>query len=220
MKILIVEDDLALTRVLKHALDKQGHQVESVSDGEAAMKRVVPEHECDLLLLDLTLPRRDGFEVLQKARAWHSNMRILVLSGRSRIEERVRALDEGADDFLAKPFSLMELNARVRALLRRTGPAHETATIQVADLVIDRLCRSVRRGERQIELTSKEFALLTMLASNNGRPVSRSTILREVWKMSDCRPSNIIDVYVNYIRKPFTPEQVKEHVMPLLGGGA
>jgi DNA-binding response OmpR family regulator len=216
MRILIIEDDVPLTKVLKHAFEREGHSVEVACDGDVGA-RLVSRTECDLLLLDLTLPRVNGFEVLKQAAAGHREMRILVLSGRSRIEDRVRALDEGADDFLLKPFSLMELTARVRAILRRSG-THEKTSIQVGDLVLDRLQGTVRRAGREIELTPKEFALLELLARNCGNPVSRACILREVWKTHSDKPSNIVDVYVNYIRKPFTPDQVKEHVVPLLEG--
>jgi DNA-binding response OmpR family regulator len=216
MRILIIEDDAPLAKVLKHAFEREGHSVEVAYDGDVGV-RMVNRSECDLLLLDLTLPKVDGFEVLKQAVEGHREMRVLVLSGRSRIEDRVRALDEGADDFLLKPFSLMELSARVRAILRRSG-TNEKTTLQIGDLVLDRLHGTVRRAHREIELTPKEFSLLELLASNAGKAVSRLCILREVWKTHSDKPSNIVDVYINYIRKPFTPDQVKEHVMPLLEG--
>jgi DNA-binding response OmpR family regulator len=196
MKILIIEDDAPLTHVLKHAFEREGHSVEVAFDGDAGV-RMVTRSECELLLLDLTLPRVDGFEVLKRAVECRREIRILVLSGRSRIEDRVRALDEGADDFLLKPFSLMELTARVRAILRRRG-TNEKTTIQVEDLVLDRLQGSVRRAGREIELTPKEFSLLELLATNVGQAVSRLRILRDVWKMQSDKSSNIVDVYINY----------------------
>ena len=186
MRILIIEDDAPLTKVLKHAFEREGHSVEVAFDGDWGA-RMVARTECDLLLLDLTLPKMDGFEILKQAVAGHRRMRILVLSGRSRIEDRVRALDEGADDFLLKPFSLMELTARVRAILRRSA-TNEKTTIQIADLVLDRLQGSVRRAGREIELTPKEFSLLELLATNAGKPVSRLCILREGWKTQSDRP--------------------------------
>ena len=199
MKILIIEDDVPLTRVLKHAFEREGHSVEVASDGQAGLN-MIPRCECDLLLLDLTLPKVDGFEVLRHAAERRREIRILVLSGRSRIEDRVRALDEGADDFLLKPFSLMELSARVRAIVRRSGSTERT-TLQVSDLVIDRLQGSARRAGSEIELTPKEFSLLELLATKAGEAISRSCILREVWKMQSDKPSNIVDVYINYLRK-------------------
>ena len=217
MRILIIEDDAPLTMVLKQAFEREGHSVEIASDGDAGM-RMVTRSECDLLLLDLSLPKVDGFEVLKRAVEGRREMRVLVLSGRSRIEDRVRALDEGADDFLLKPFSLMELSARVRAILRRSG-TNEKTTIQVGDLVVDRLNGSVRRAGRNIELTPKEFSLLELLASNGGKPVSRLCILREVWKMQSDRPSNIVDVYINYLRKKIDEQEICKLVHTIRGVG-
>jgi two-component system, OmpR family, copper resistance phosphate regulon response regulator CusR len=191
--------------------------VEVAADGDAGAK-LVNQSQCDLLLLDLTLPRLDGFEVLKRAVEGHREMRILVLSGRSRLEDRVRALDEGADDFLLKPFSLVELTARVRAITRRRGPEEKT-TLQVCDLVLDRLRGTVHRSGRAIELTPREFSLLALLAANPGTAVSRARILNEVWKLQSDRPSNIVDVYVNYLRKKIDSGEVNKLVHTIRGVG-
>jgi two-component system copper resistance phosphate regulon response regulator CusR len=217
MRILIIEDDAPLTNVLKHAFEREGHSVEVGYDGEVGV-RMVNRSEWDLLLLDLTLPKVDGFEVLKQAVEGHREMRVLVLSGRSRIEDRVRALDEGADDFLLKPFSLMELSARVRAILRRSG-TNEKTILQIGDLVLDRLHGTVRRANRDIELTPKEFSLLELLASNTGKAVSRLCILREVWKIQSNKPSNIVDVYINYLRKKIDEQEMRKLVHTIRGVG-
>jgi two-component system copper resistance phosphate regulon response regulator CusR len=217
MRILIIEDDAPLTKVLKHAFEREGHSVEVAYDGDLGV-RMANRSEWDLLLLDLTLPKVDGFEVLKQAVEGHREMRVLVLSGRSRIEDRVRALDEGADDFLLKPFSLMELSARVRAILRRSG-TNEKTTLQIGDLVLDRLHGTVRRTNREIELTPKEFSLLELLASNAGKAVSRLCILREVWKTQSDKPSNIVDVYINYLRKKIDGQELCKLVHTIRGVG-
>jgi DNA-binding response OmpR family regulator len=214
MKMLIVEDDLPLGNVLQQAFVRERHIVELAKDGESAVTQL-SNSEYDSVLLDLTLPGRDGFEVLRSLRQTQRDCRVLVISGRSQVEERVRALDAGADDFLLKPFSLMELSARVRALMRRRGIA-ESTTVQVEDLIVDRLAGRVERGGMKVDLSQKEFSLLEYLAQNAGKPVARAAILKKVWNQTEAANSNIIDVYINYIRKPFTADQVKEHLMPIL----
>jgi DNA-binding response OmpR family regulator len=158
------------------------------------------ESEYDLLILDLNLPKLDGIGVLSAVRPKKPSLAVLVLTARSRVEDRVQSLDTGADDCLIKPFSFTELSARVRALLRR-GPQTVQTVLRVADLELDRVERKVERGGKRIELTSKEFALLEYLMRNAGRRITRAMIVEHVWNLSFDTTTNIVDVYINYLRK-------------------
>jgi DNA-binding response OmpR family regulator len=181
MRVLIVEDDAALGLFLQKGLKLEGHEVTWVGDGEAALLHAA-EHRPDLIVLDLSLPKKDGTEVLAEMRGRFDETAVLVLTGRSQVEERVNCLNLGADDCLLKPFSFHELTARCRALLRRRD--------QFADPVL-----------RLVELTVKEFSLLEFLLMRRGQCCSRSELLREVWQMSPDAGTNVVDVYVNYLRK-------------------
>jgi DNA-binding response OmpR family regulator len=199
MRILVVEDDTPLATFVRKGLEAEHYAVDTAGDGELA-RCMALECDYDLLLLDLNLPKLDGLEVLRSLRAKKPNLPVLVLTARSRIEDRVQALDSGADDCLNKPFSFTELSARVRALLRR-GPRTVDTVLQVADLELNRVERKVKRGGRHIELTSKEFALLEYLLRNAGRRVTRTMIIEHVWNLSFDTSTNIVDVYVNYLRR-------------------
>ena len=197
--ILVVEDDTALSGFLSEELRAQGFLVEQVFDGEAALHALTGKRRYDLLILDLNLPRLDGISLIRRLRPTHSRLPMLVLTARSKVEDRVHALESGADDCITKPFSLVELLARVHALLRRnTGQVPNCSTI--GDLVMYRDERRVERNGRRIELTPREFAILDVLMRNAGHPVSRATLLEEVWNMSAESPTNIVDVYMKYVR--------------------
>jgi DNA-binding response OmpR family regulator len=161
---------------------------------------MVAECAYDLVILDLNLPDLDGLEILKAIRAKQAGPPVLILSGRSRSEERIKGLDYGADDYLIKPFSFGELSARVRALLRRRNQPLEL-TLRVGDLEMDRAERRVVRGGRRIELTPREFALLEYLMRNVGRCVTRAMIIERVWNFSFDTMTNVVDVYINYLRK-------------------
>ena len=158
------------------------------------------ESDYDLLILDLNLPKLDGIGVLSVVRPKKPSLPVLVLTARSRVEDRVQSLDSGADDCLIKPFSFTELSARVRALLRR-GPQTVETVLRVADLELDRVERKVERAGKRIDLTSKEFALLEYLMRNAGRRITRAMIVEHVWNLSFDTTTNIVDVYINYLRK-------------------
>jgi DNA-binding response OmpR family regulator len=158
------------------------------------------EFDFDLVVLDLGLPRLDGVAILRSVRTRKPSMPILVLTGRTRVEERVHCLDLGADDFLSKPFSFSELSARIRALLRRSRLPSESV-LTVEDLKLDRVERRVERAGRRVELTSKEFALLEYMMRNAGRRVTRAMIIEHVWNLSFDTCTNVVDVYVNYLRR-------------------
>jgi DNA-binding response OmpR family regulator len=210
MRILVVEDDAPLATFVRKGLEAEHYAVDTAEDGELA-RCMALESDYDLLVLDLNLPKLDGIEVLRSVRAKKPNLPVLVLTARSRIEDRVQSLDSGADDCLNKPFSFTELSARVRALLRR-GPRTADTVLQLADLELDRVERKVRRAGKHIDLTSKEFALLEYLLRNAGRRVTRSMIIEHVWNLSFDTSTNIVDVYVNYLRKKvddgFTPRLI------------
>ncbi len=199
MRILVVEDDTPLSTFVRKGLEAEHYAVDTAADGEQAVCLAL-ESDYDLIVLDLNLPKLDGIDVLRAVRTKKPNLPVLVLTARSRIEDRVQALDSGADDCLNKPFSFTELSARVRALLRR-GPRTVETLLQVADLELDRVERKVKRAGKHIELTSKEFALLEYLLRNAGRRVTRTMIIEHVWNLSFDTSTNIVDVYVNYLRR-------------------
>jgi DNA-binding response OmpR family regulator len=199
MRILVVEDDTPLATFVRKGLEAEHYAVDTAGDGEQAVCLAL-ESNYDLLVLNLNLPKLDGIDVLRAIRPKKPSLPVLVLTARSRIEDRVQALDSGADDCLNKPFSFTELSARVRALLRR-GPRTVDTLLQVADLEPDRVERKVKRAGKHIDLTSKEFALLEYLLRNAGRRVTRTMIIEHVWNLSFDTSTNIVDVYVNYLRK-------------------
>ena len=199
MRILMAEDDEALASFVKKGLESEHYAVDVSGDGEQS-RAMACEFDYDLVVLDLNLPRCDGISVLRAVRARKPTMPILVLTGRSRVEDRVQCLDLGADDYLMKPFSFTELSARIRALLRRCHLPVESV-LKVDDLRLDRVERRVERAGRRIELTSKEFALLEYMMRNVGRRITRAMIIEHVWNLSFDTTTNIVDVYVNYLRR-------------------
>jgi DNA-binding response OmpR family regulator len=199
MRILVVEDDKAVASFLKKGLESEQYAVDVTWDGEDAQS-LVGEAAFDLVILDLVLPKIDGLEVLKHIRSREPSPPVLILSGRARIEDRVKGLDLGADDYLTKPFSFSELSARVRALLRR-APERVGIVLRVEELELDRAERLVRRGGRRIDLTPREFALLEYLMRNAGRCVTRAMIIEHVWNFSFDTMTNVVDVYINYLRK-------------------
>ena len=199
MRILMAEDDAALASFVRKGLEAEHYAVDVSGDGEQA-RAMAAELDYDLVVLDLSLPRLDGVSVLRSVRTRKPSVPILVLTGRSRVEDRVQCLDLGADDYLTKPFSFSELSARIRALLRRSHLPAESV-LKVDDLQLDRVERRVERCGRRIELTSKEFALLEYMMRNAGRRVTRAMIIEHVWNLSFDTSTNIVDVYVNYLRR-------------------
>ena len=199
VRILLVEDEPKVSDFIQKGLTDEHFAVDVASDGARAIA-LVRAASYDLLILDVMLPDIDGFEVCRQVRGLGQNMPILILSARSLVDDRVRGLNTGADDYLTKPFEFAELSARARALLRRhRGPA--LAPLVVGNLTLDPVTRLVTRGERRVELTLKEFALLEYLMRNAGHVVTRPMIAEQVWDFTWDRLTNVIDVFINHLRK-------------------
>lgn len=199
MRILIAEDDEALAKFVRQGLEGEHYTVDMVADGEQARAAAI-EVEYDLVILDLSLPKLDGVSVLRHLRLKKPSLPVLILTQRTRVEDKVQCLDGGADDYLAKPFAFSELSARIRALVRRSHLPSESV-LTVGDLKLDRVQRLVERAGRRIELTTKELALLEYLMRNASRSVTRSMIIEHVWNLTFDTTTNVVDVYINYLRR-------------------
>lgn len=199
LRILIVEDDRSLHRIIKRRLTEEGYTVDGCSDGEEAIN-YMENQEYDCIILDWMLPKKDGIIVLREYRNHGYETPVIMLTAKDAISDRVNGLDAGADDYLTKPFAYDELSARVRALLRRKGESRNSSKLQIDDLTMDLISHSVRRGENEIVLTTKEFALLEYFLRNQGQVLTRSQIADHVWNYDFDYDSNIVDVYVRYLR--------------------
>jgi DNA-binding response OmpR family regulator len=199
MRILVAESDTALGTFLQRGFDAEDYVVDLTADGEEA-KLMAHEREYDAAILDVNMSRPNILNVVRDVRARRQHLPILVLSSRGRCEDRVEVLDAGADDIVLKPFAFSELSARVRALLRRGGRSPETV-LHLEDLELNRVEHKVKRAGRTIELTPKEFSLLEYLMRNAGKHVTRAQIVEHVWNLSFDTMTNIVDVYINYLRK-------------------
>lgn len=197
MRILVAEDDAPLADFLLQQLLQERFSVHMVSDG-GEVQRIVADRPYDLVILDLNQSADVGLEVLRGIRARKPDLPIVTVAANG-VEDRVRFLNAGADDSLAKPFAFAELAARIRAVLRRGRPAH--AILKIEDLEVDRVAHAVRRAGRAIDLSPKEFALLEFLMRHEGQPVTRTSIVEQVWKLNFDRMTNVVDVYINYLRR-------------------
>jgi DNA-binding response OmpR family regulator len=216
MRLLIAEDDKALGLFLSRGLEADGHLVRLVHDGGAAVE-AFREEMPDLTILDLNMPVKDGEQVLEEVRRLNAELPIMVLTARQELDTRVRCLDLGADDMMIKPFSLHELRARCRALLRRKRETR--LKLRAGDLELDRLDHTARRGIRPIALTNKEFALLENLMLNRGHCVSRVQLLDTVWNLEPAQTTNIVDVYINYLRRKLLDPPPGELIRTVRGKG-
>lgn len=199
MRILVVEDDAPLAEFLHQRLVQEQFAVQVVSDGGQA-QRLVGEQSCDLVIVDLNQSEAAGLDLLRSIRVKRPDLPVLIVTGGSVVEERVRALDAGADDYIAKPFVFAEMAARIRAVLRR-GSRPANAVLTVDDLTVDRVSHAVARAGHSIELSPKEFGLLEFLMRHAGQPVTRSAIVEQVWKLNFDTMTNVVDVYINYLRR-------------------
>ena len=197
--ILVIEDEPRIVDFLERGLQAQGFEVRSAPDGISGTDRALDE-DVDLVVLDMMLPGRSGLEVLDELRAVKPMLPVIALTARGEIEDRIAGLERGAVDYVVKPFSLGELVARIRAQLRVAAQSAET-TLRAGDIAIDLLGREVRRGDRVVHLSSTEFDLLAYLVRNRGRVLSREQILRAVWGYEHDPGTNVVDVYVSYLRR-------------------
>lgn len=216
MRFLVAEDNQPLGTFLKRGLEADGHEVRLAADGQAAVDSFLEEPP-DLAILDLNLPRLDGTEILRILRTSTDDLPILILSARVELETRLKCLDLGADDYMAKPFALAELRARVRVLMRRRRDG--SLVLRHGALEVNRVERTVSCNGHPVTLTAKEFALLEYLMLNRGRAVSRATLLEQVWKTHPEADTNIVDVYVNYLRRKLSSAADTPFIQTVRGHG-
>ncbi|HET7270242.1 MAG TPA: response regulator transcription factor [Rubrobacter sp.] len=217
MLILIVEDEAAIARFLERGLNAHGHRVLCAYDGEEGTRLAV-DKPVDMVLLDISLPRLDGREVLRRIRLRRPNLPVLMLTAREDMRNKVGALDAGADDYLTKPFVFEELLARMRALTRRSGQS-ESTQIRLDGLTIDLLSRHAWRGDKKIELSSREFALLEYFMRHAGQVLSRQQILSAIWDYGFEPASNVVDVYVRHLRNKVDPPEGPSLIQTVRGAG-
>ena len=199
MRILLVEDEIKMARAIRRGLEHEGYAVDVSGEGLDALSRAT-EYDYDAVVLDLMLPGLDGFSLCRTLRARGRWAPVLMLTARDAVGDRIRGLDVGADDYLVKPFAFGELLARLRALLRR-GPSERPTALRVEDVVLDPAAHTVTRGGRQARLSAREFALLEFLMRHPGEALTRARILEHVWDYNYDGVSNVVDVYVGYLRK-------------------
>ncbi|TMR07684.1 response regulator transcription factor [Nonomuraea turkmeniaca] len=217
MRVLVVEDDPGMSRMLVRGLRREGYAVDAAGNGEDALWSVT-ENDYDAVVLDAMIPAPDGFEVCRRMRAAGRWAPVLMLTARNAVTDRVRGLDSGADDYLTKPFALSELFARLRALTRR-DPHERPAVLQVGDLSLDPVSHVVRRGESAITLSPKEFALLQEFMRRPGEVLSRTHLIEHVWDFAYDGGSNVVDVYVRYLRDKVDRPFGRDNIQTVRGAG-
>jgi DNA-binding response OmpR family regulator len=217
MRILLVDDEQALAYVLKQGMEEHGYAVDVASDGEEALAYLGSEGY-DLVVLDILLPDVDGFSICQRMRAERSNVPVLMLTARDAVEDRVLGLDCGADDYVVKPVDPRELLARMRALLRRERVERDPV-LRVADIALDSAAREVRRGQRPIALTTREFAILELFLRNSNRVLSRDEIAQHIWPFDFSAMSNVIDVYIGNLRRKLGDDVEPRLLRTIRGAG-
>jgi two-component system response regulator MprA len=200
VRVLVVDDEPAVRRALERALRLESYEVALAADGEEALDALAAS-PADAVILDVAMPRLDGLEVCRRLRKAGDRTPVLMLTARDAIDDRVSGLDVGADDYLVKPFALRELQARLRALLRRAGDGTDTEVLRFSDLVLDPMAHEVRRGERRIELSRTEFLLLELFLQHPRQVLTRSTIFERVWGYDFGPTSNALGVYMGYLRR-------------------
>lgn len=217
MRVLVVEDERKVANFIKHGLEEERYIVEIAYDGISGLDMLMNNH-FDAIVLDVMLPGKDGFTLLKEMRDSGISTPVIMLTARANVEDRVAGLDLGADDYLPKPFSFDELAARLRSILRRSSPEKSTK-LRAGDLILDTVSHLAYRQGREIELTTKEYALLEYMLRNKNRILSRSTITQHVWKHNFDPESNIIDVYVKRLRSKIEKDGEKPLVQSIRGVG-
>jgi two-component system, OmpR family, response regulator len=217
-RILIIEDDPDITQFVSQGLTEEGFEVEVASTGTEGLERAM-EGVHDALVLDIMLPLMDGLEVLQRLRGRSIETPVLILSAKREVDDRVRGLKAGGDDYLVKPFAFAELLARIETLLRRARGAQEPLKLKVADLVLDLLSRKAYRGEDEIDLQTQEFGLLEYLMRNSGQVVTRTQILQRVWGYSFNPSTNIVDVHICRLREKIERQEKPKLLRTVRGAG-
>ena len=217
MRILVVEDEKRLADFIKNGLEEQNYSVDIANDGESA-EYLALTNEYDLLILDILLPKKNGWEVCESLRENGLDTPIIMLSALSDVSDRIKGLDKGADDYLPKPFVIAELVARVKALLRRSYQISQPV-IKIKDLVFDTTTRTVKRDGEEIALTNKEFALLEYLILNKNKVVTRTMISEHVWDIHFDPGSNVIDVIINFLRKKIEKKGEERLIHTIRGAG-
>jgi len=217
MRILLVEDEEKLASSCATGLKAEGYAVDIALTGMDGVLRFA-ESACDLVVLDIMLPGLDGTQVLQHIRAQNRDVPVLMLTARDAVQDKVRHFEQGADDYLTKPFSFAELLVRIKALLRRR-PAQQTDVIRVGNFELDRLARKVRRGEKRIDLSAKEYALIEHLVMNAGHVQSRTMIMEHVWDQSFENLTNIVDVYIRQLRRKVDEGHEQRLIHTVRGAG-
>ncbi|QMU29112.1 response regulator transcription factor [Adhaeribacter radiodurans] len=218
MKILLIEDEPKVASFIKKGLEEQSYDVEQAYDGFFG-KRLALDKEYDIIILDVILPQLNGLEVCKAIRQQNSSVAILMLTALGNTTDKIEGLDAGADDYLVKPFEFQELLARIRALTRRKNDLPTGEILRIADLELDMARKTVTRNNQPVTLTAREFALLSYLLRNKNRVVSRVDIIENVWETSFDTGSNVIDVYINFLRKKIDKDHPVKLIHTLVGMG-
>ena len=217
MRILVVEDERKVGAFIKKGLEEDNYDVELAYDGERG-EEFAGKRSFDLIILDILMPKKDGLTLLKELRAKNDHTPVLVITAKGSVDDKVKGLDSGADDYLVKPFAIAELLARVRSLLRRGGPEKLT-TLSVADLTLDLVSHKAIRGRTTIELTAKEYTLLEYFMRNTNKVLSRTIISEHIWNYNFDTGTNIIDVYINHLRNKIDGESGKKLIHTVRGVG-
>ncbi len=217
MKILVIEDEKKVANFIKQALVAELYSVDLANDGERGLEMLLSS-EYDLLILDIMLPKMDGYTILQELRKQNYTLPVLVLTARDSVTDKVKGLDLGADDYLCKPFVLEELFARIRSLLRRQN-VEKSNILKLDNLELDTISHTAKRGEKKIELTAREYELLDFLLRNKNRVLNRSVIAQHVWEYNFDVESNIVDVYINRLRNKIDDGTANKLIHSIKGVG-
>jgi two-component system OmpR family response regulator len=218
MRLLLIEDDAVISAFVAKGLREAGFAVDHAADGEEGLELAL-NGVYDMLIIDLMLPKRDGLSLISEVRRARPAIPILILSAKRSVDDRVKGLEKGGDDYLTKPFAFSELLARVQALIRRATGAASPTRLTVADLVVDLLSREVSRGDRKIDLQPKEFALLEYLMRNEGRVVSKTMIMEHVWDLNFDPQTNIVEVRVSKLRDKIDRDHETKLIHTVRGAG-